>query len=46
MIFCEGCGAELDGNETSTTEAFEATGMLLCDDCAEAAFEAAEPEED
>ncbi len=42
MNFCERCKAELDGNETSTVEAYELTGMLLCDDCAHDAFEADE----
>lgn len=37
--FCESCHELMDGNDVMYVEAFEQTGRLLCDACAEAALE-------
>jgi hypothetical protein len=39
MALCARCDEALMGDEPSTVEAFELTGLLLCESCAEAAFE-------
>lgn len=37
--YCENCDAPLDDEYDVNTEAFELTGKLLCDGCAEEALE-------
>ena len=38
--FCEDCGDPMDASEINV-EAFEMTGHVLCEDCAQEAFEKA-----
>ena len=33
MPTCEDCECELDGTEVTTVEAYETTGLILCDEC-------------
>lgn len=41
MSACAGCGARGDDFASPSVEAFEVTGELYCEDCADEAIEAA-----
>jgi hypothetical protein len=45
-VSCDRCETPLDGDEISAAEAFELTGAMLCDECADAAFMDAEDADD
>jgi hypothetical protein len=45
LSVCQGCGASGDDFASANVEAFEVTGELYCDDCAEEAIVRASAED-